>query len=116
MSKINFINNQQINCLEDYISACLISMASLQTLGGYQLVASETGLLEEDEFKTSEVILANIKALLIVYRSQVENLLDRTQITEQEILSEVQKHVPRLQIPKKRNNSRNKKNEIPPVS
>ncbi len=117
MQEINFVKpEQEIQTLEDYLACLLTSSASLKTLGAYQVVACEKGLLEEDEIKTAEAIEANIKHLLTVYRAQVENVLERVETSEEEILLRVRKVMPNIEIPRKRKNTRKKKNEIPPVS
>jgi hypothetical protein len=118
MKEINLVKATEINTLEEYATVLLTSMGSLQTLGGYQASVLTKGILEEDEAKIVGYILDSIKALLNLYRSQTENILDRTETTEEEILKGLMKLMPEMEIPRKRRTTKKKekKNEIPPVS
>lgn len=116
MKELKLVKADEINTLEEYATTLLTSMGSLKTLGFYQASVLNKGILEEDEVKIAGYILDSIKALLNLYRSQTENVLERTDTTEEEILSALMKVMPEMEIPRKRKNVRKKKNEIPAVS
>ncbi len=116
MDEIKQVKLKEMKTLEDYLTCLITSSASLKTLGAYQALACEKGFLEEDEFKAAEAILANITHLLNIYKSQVDNIRERVNVSEDEIMNRIRKLMPELKIPRKRSNSRSKKNEIPSVS
>ena len=111
MKEINLVKASEINTLEDYATILLTSMGSLQTMGGYQASVLEKVILQEDEAKIVGYMLDTIKSLLNIYRSQTENILDRTNTTEEDILNGLIKLMPDMQIPHKRRNARKKKEE-----
>lgn len=111
MNEINLVKSTEINTLEEYATVLLTSMGSLKTLGGYQASVLTKGILEEDEAKIVGYILDSIKALLNLYRSQTENVLDRTETSEEDILKGLMKLMPDLKIPRKRSNTKAKKNK-----
>lgn len=115
MKEIKLVKADEIKTLDEYATSLLTSMGSLQTLGGYQAAVLSTGILEEDEIKVAGYILDSIKALLNLYRSQTENVLDRTQATEEDILTGLRKLMPEMDIPRKRKKPK-EKNEISTVS
>ena len=116
MDEIKQVKLKEMKTLDDYLTCLITSSASLKTLGGYQALACEKGFLEEDEFKAADAILANITHLLNIYKSQVDNIRERVDVSEDEIMNRVHQVMPELKIPRKRKNVRTKKNEIPPVS
>jgi hypothetical protein len=116
MDDIKQVKLKDMKTLDDYLTCLITSSASLKTLGAYQALACEKGILEDDEFKAAEAILANITHLLSIYNSQVNNIRERINVSEDEIMNRVRQVMPELKIPRKRANVRKKKNEIPAVS
>lgn len=116
MDDIKQVKITDMKTLDDYLTCLITSSASLKTLGAYQALACEKGFLEEDEFKAADAILANIKHLLNIYKSQVDNIRERIDVSEDQIMNNVRQVMPDLKIPRKRTKARTKKNEIPTVS
>lgn len=116
MSEIKLVKPDKLKNLDEYAVSLLTSMFSLKTLDAYHMAAFNLGLLEEDEIKNIESINHAITSLLMLYKFQMENVLERTSITEEEILLELRKIMPEVDIPRKRKNVRKaKKNEIQEV-
>ena len=111
MDEIKQVKLKEMKTLDDYLTCLITSSASLKTLGAYQALACEKGLLEDDEYKAAEAILANITHLLNIYKSQVDNIRERVDVSEDEIMNRVRKVMPDLKIPRKRSNTKAKKNE-----
>jgi hypothetical protein len=108
VKEIKLVTAAEMATLEDYLSSLIVAMASLKTLGAYQMYACEKGILEEDETKVSGYITDSIKSLLNQYALQVRNILDRTPATEEEIILGIRKTMPELDIPHKRKNVKRK--------
>lgn len=116
MDEIKQVKLKDMKTLDDYLTCLITSSASLKTLGAYQALACEKGFLEEDEFKAADAILANITHLLNIYNSQVNNIRERIDVSEDEIMNRVRQVMPDLKIPRKRKNAKVKNNEISSVS
>jgi len=102
MKDIRFVNAEDLETNEDYITSLLTGMASLRTLYAYHLCAFDKGLLQKhDEVKLAENIRLNIDNLLRLYQAQVENMLDKSKVTQQEIINEFRTRMPNVQIPLK---------------
>ncbi len=109
MKEIKQVKLTDMKSLDDYLTCLITSSASLKTLGAYQALACEKGFLEEDEFKVSNAILVNITHLLNIYKSQVDNIRERVDVSEDEIMNRVRQVMPDIKIPQKRKNLKNRK-------
>jgi hypothetical protein len=110
--KINLVEADKLKTLEEYGASLLSSMISLKTLAAFQHVAFNKGLLDDDESETAKTILWEIERLLSLYKSQVNHVLDRTELKEEDILNNLRKMVPDVKIPrKKRVNKENDEEE-----
>lgn len=112
MNEFQFVDTNKVETLEQYAASLITSMVSLKTLNEYHLTAYRKGLLVEDEVKLIETIHYYIDTLLRLYRSQVENILDRTGQKEEDILQEFKNVMPNVKIPKKRKYNNKKKENI----
>lgn len=109
MKEIKFVNAEELKTIEDYATALLTGMASLRTLYAYHLCAFDKGLLQnEDEIKLAESIRFNIDTLLRLYKTQVENMLDRSEVTQDEIMNAFRSIMPDVKIPRKKKNIKKK--------
>lgn len=111
MKDMKFVNASEMETLEQYLASLLSSMISLKTLQQFHVIAEAKGLLEESEDVTGKTICVHIEQLLRLYRNQVDNILERTQIDEQTILDGLRAIMPEVKIPRKRKNV--KKQPIP---
>jgi hypothetical protein len=110
MKDIQFVTAEELSTIEQYGAALLSSMLSVQTLGAFHIAAFNKGLLDEDEAETGKTILWELQRLQSLYKAQIQHVLDRTQINEEEIMAALRKMMPHAEIPKKR--SRKKKEEV----
>lgn len=102
MSGLQVVDPSQLQTLEQYGAALLSSIASLKTLEGFHIAALRKGLLDEDEMETGKTICWEIHRLLALYKTQVENVLDRTALNEEQVLESLRQLMPKLKIPKSR--------------
>ncbi len=100
--KINLVQADKLQTLEEYGASLLSSMISLQTLAAFQHAAFKKGLLDEDESETAKTMLWEIERLVSLYKTQVNHVLDRTELKEEDILESLRKMVPDIKIPRKR--------------
>ena len=104
MKEIKFVNAQELATLEEYAAALLSSMISLMTLESFHVAAFNKGILDEDEQETGKTICWEIQRLMSLYKTQIENVLDRTEVKEEEILLSLKAMMPDIKIPRKRKN------------
>lgn len=109
MVQIRLVDAKDLETLEDYATSLLTGVASLKTLECYHLHAFNKGILEEDEIKLCESIRHDLERLMRLYITQMENILDRTNITQEDILNELRKIMPEIPIPRKRKYQKKKK-------
>lgn len=108
MKDITFVNAEDLQDLEQYAAALVSSMISLKTLEGFHIAAFNKGLLDEDEAETAKTILWEIQRLIQLYKTQIENVLDRTEIDEQQIIASLKNMMPDVKIPRKRKYTKKK--------
>lgn len=109
MKEVKFVNAEDLSSLEEYGAALLSSMISLRTLEGFHIAAFNKGLLDEDEAETGKTICWEIHRLIALYKTQIENVLDRTELSEEKVLQSLRAMMPDIKIPRKR-----KKKDDPP--
>jgi hypothetical protein len=102
MKEIKFVNADELSSLEEYGASLLSSMISLRTLEGFHVAAFNKGLLDEDEQETGKTICWEIQRLMSLYKTQIENVLDRTDLKEEDILQSLKAMMPDVKIPRKR--------------
>lgn len=108
MKEFSFVNADELSTLEEYGAALLSSIISLKTLEGFHIAAFNKGILDEDEAETGKTICWEIQRLLALYKTQVENVLDRTELNQDQIIENLRKMMPEVKIPRKRKNTKKK--------
>lgn len=106
MKEAQFVNPEQLENLDQYGAALLSSLISLKTLEGFHIAAFNKGLLDEDEAETGKTICWEIQRLIQLYKTQINNVLDRTDLKEDEVINSLRKMMPNVKIPKKRKNAK----------
>lgn len=109
MKDIQFVNSENLENLEQYAAALLSSMISLRTLESFHIVAFRKGLLDEDESETGKTICWEIKRLMALYKAQIENVLNRTQLSEEQVLESLKSMMPNIKKPVKRKYTKKQK-------
>ncbi len=102
MKEIKFVNAENLSCLEEYGAALLSSMISIKTLESFHVSAFNKGLLDEDEAETSKTICWELQRLMMLYKTQIQNVLDRTDLKEDDIIKSLKAMMPDVKIPRKR--------------
>lgn len=100
--KVNLVDSGKIATLEEYGASLLSGMVSLKTLAAFHHSAFNKGLLDEDESESAKTILWEIERLLSLYKTQVNHILDRTELKEEDILAALKQMVPDVKIPRKK--------------
>jgi hypothetical protein len=111
MKEVKFVNAEDLSTLEEYGAALLSSMISLRTLEGFHIAAFNKGLLDEDEAETGKTMCWEIQRLLALYKTQIENVLDRTDLSEEMVLKSLKAMMPDVKIPRKRKSAKKEKVE-----
>jgi len=109
MKDIQFVNAEDMKTLEHYGAALLSSMISLRTLESFHIAAFNKGLLDADEAETGKTICWEIHRLIALYKTQIENVLERTDLKEQDIIDALRHMMPSVKIPRKRKNIKKEK-------
>jgi hypothetical protein len=102
MKDLNFVSADKLETLEQYAGSLLSGIVSLKTLESFHLVAHKKGLLNEDEEENSKSICWEIHRLLSLYQIQMKFILDRTEITREEIIDAFKAQMPNVKLPRKR--------------
>ncbi len=102
MKEIKFVTAEELTTLEEYAASLLSGMVSLRTLESFHIVAFNKGLLDTDEAETMQTIQWEMQRLLAIYKTQMQHVLERTEISEEQILESFRKMMPDVKIPRKR--------------
>lgn len=102
MKEIQFVDAKQMKTLEHYAASLLSGMISLRTLSTFHLAAFNKGLLDEDESETGKTLCWEIQRLLALYQTQINHVLDRTELNEKDIIHSLKMMMPNVKIPKKK--------------
>ncbi len=102
MRDIQFVSAEKVKTLEHYAAALVSSMVTLRTLESFHIAAFNQGLLEEDEAETGKTICWEIRRLMALYKTQMENVLDRTELDEDSIIASLKGLMPDVKKPRKR--------------
>lgn len=106
MKNIQFVSAHEMKTLEHYGAALLSGMISLKTLEAFHVQAFSIGILDEDESEAGKTICWEIQRLLALYKNQIENVLDRTEIKEEEIMESLKSMMPEMKLPKRKYNKK----------
>ena len=90
MSENPLFSADHMKNLDDYASAMVMSMLSIRTLEGFQAQALKLGILQEDEEECSKTIIWELRRLLSLYKTQMDNVLERTDINPDDIVKNIQ--------------------------
>lgn len=102
MNDIQFVNPTQMKTLEQYGAALLSGMISLKTLEAFHIQAFSIGLLDQDEEEAGKTICWEIQRLIALYKTQMQNVLERTAISETEVIDSLKLMMPNVKIPTQR--------------
>ncbi len=102
MKDIQFVSADKVKTLEHYASALVSSMVTLRTLESFHIAAFNQGLLEDDEAETGKTICWEIRRLMSLYKTQMENVLDRTELDEQAIIDSLKALMPDVKKSRKK--------------
>ncbi len=111
MNDFYFVSAEKMTTLEEYGAALLSGMISLKTLESFHIAAFEKGLLDEDEAETGKTLCWEIRRLMGLYKTQVDHILDRTRLNEEEVLISLRKMIPDVKLPRKRKYTKKKKDD-----
>ncbi len=116
MKDIQFVSANGLENIEQYASSLLTGMISLRTLESFHLVAFKKGLLDEDELETGKTICWEIQRLISLYKAQMQHVLDRSEVKEDEIINNLRAMMPGVKIPRKRKNIKKDNGKSTPES
>lgn len=102
MKDMKFVNASELETLEEYGAALLSSMISLRTLKQFHISAFQKGLLDTDEEECGKTLCWEIDRLLLLYKKQIENICERTELDEKTVLDSLKALMPEIKIPRKR--------------
>lgn len=102
MQNLNFVSADNLETLEQYAGALLSGICSLKTLESFHLSAYKKGILTEDENENSKSICWEIHRLLNLYQTQMQLILERTEIKEEDIIAAFKTQMPNVKLPRKR--------------
>ena len=109
MKEFRFVNAKDLKTIEDYATCLLTGLMTIKTLYAFQSEAFKKGILDEDEMETGKTICWEIERLLSLYQTQLKNVLDRTELKEEEILESFKALVPDVKVPRKKKDDKGKK-------
>lgn len=102
MKDIQFVSADKVKTLEHYAASLVSAMVTLQTLESFHAAAYNQGLLEEDEAETGKTICWEIRRLMQLYKTQMENVLDRTELDEEVIITSLKALMPDVKKSRKK--------------
>jgi hypothetical protein len=109
MNHIRFVSADELSTLEDYAASLVSGLVTLNSLGKFHAVADSKGLLSEDESEFCKTIIWELSRLMKLYQTQMTNILERTEITAEDVLNKLNGMVPAMKKkPGKQANSSNK--------
>ena len=109
MNHIQFVSAESLETLEQYGASLVSAMITLRTLESFHIAAFNKGILKEDEAESGKTICWEIRRLIQMYKTQMENILDRTEINEEQVITSLKAMMPQIKMPKK--TSKKKKSE-----
>lgn len=79
-----------IKTLEDYVTSLLVASLSINTIENYQIQALKLGILNTDEEECSKTIIWELRRTFNLLHTQLEQVLERTDITREDVLKIIQ--------------------------
>lgn len=88
---ISTLDAESMKTIEEYALLLLVGLASVSSLERYQERALQLGFLEKDEEEYAQCILYDLKRIKNAFTFQMENILERSPITEQDLIKSLKK-------------------------
>lgn len=86
-----FDGAENIKTIEQYVAFTLASMLSIQTLASIQIGSLKVGIFDESESQMCAAIISDLRTVMQRCHAQVDNVLERSSTTKEEILNEIKK-------------------------
>jgi len=102
MTDIKFVTADNLKSLEQYGAALICGMLTIRTQESFHIAAYEKGLFEEDEEECSKTICYELRRLMALYKKQMENILERCEIDENQVIEALRTMAPDVKKPRKR--------------
>ena len=96
MNHIRFVSADELSTLEDYAASLVSGLVTINSLGKFHAIADSKGLLSEDESELCKTIIWELSRLIRLYQTQATNVLERTEITAEDMLKKLNGMVPAL--------------------
>lgn len=96
MTDFNFVSADNMQTLEHYGAAMIVGLTTLKTLESFHIQAFTKGLLNDGEMETGKTICWEIQRLINLYKTQIENIVERTGLDEKLVLAHLQSMMPDL--------------------
>ena len=104
---VQFVTAENLKTVEQYGAALLSSMISLRTLESFHIAAFEKGLLQEDEEECMKTMCWEIRRLMSLYKTQMENVLERCDLDQEKVISSLRMLMPDVKMPRKKKKQNN---------
>lgn len=109
MKELQFVNAEQLKTLDQYAHSLFTSVISLKSIKKFHTEAFKKGILDDIEGSTGNALCGYIDKLLELHLSQLENVLQRTTITKEDLLKNLQSLMPKKRSYVKKNGVDTKK-------
>jgi hypothetical protein len=86
MKESTFVNPEQIETLEHYGASLVTSMISLRTLEAFHIATYKKGIMDEDMAETSKTICWELRRLMKLYKTQLEQVQEKAPLDETSVL------------------------------
>lgn len=96
MKDLTVISAQKLKTLEQYASALVVGMLSLNTLCSFHEKAIKEGLLDQDEEEKAVTIIWEFRRIFTLYEGQLDQIMERVEMTKEEIVSAVKDLLPEV--------------------
>lgn len=87
MKDLTYVSPADLQTLEQYAIALVMSMATLRTLEQFHIRAYKLGLYAGDEQEVSKTICWELRRLMGLYKQQFQHVISRCDLTEEEIVA-----------------------------
>lgn len=102
MNNQNLMIADNLETLEQYCGALVVGMVSLKTLSSFHEIAMKLGILDEDEAEKATTIVWEFRRLLSLYHGQLEQILERVEISQEDVVEGVRNLMPEIKKGRKR--------------
>ncbi len=96
IDNVRFVSAEQMKTIEDYAASLLSGIISLQTLASFHLQAESKGLLQSDESEACKTMIWEIRRLINIYLTQMKSILERTELTQEDLVKSLELMVPEM--------------------